>query len=114
MLKQEYNIAMRSKTNPFLSKPYIRTRVKELRSCDLFMTVSEIARKLKISRQRVHQILKQEGLPTKHRIQKYLYECPVCGTVSTFKFCTDECKKKWRHIPVVCSQCGKLFFRNWH
>jgi hypothetical protein len=105
---------MRIKTNPSLSKPYIRTRVKELRSCDLFMTMSEIGKKLNISRQRVFQILKEEGLPTRRRIRKYLYECPVCGTISAFKFCSKECKKQWQMIPIVCTRCGKLFYRNRH
>ena len=76
-----------------MSKSTARERVKELRSSDLFMTMSEIARKADTSRQRVFQILKQEGLPTRHRIKKILYECPVCGTVSSFKFCSLECKR---------------------
>ena len=73
--------------------------------------MSEIARNAGVSRQRVYQILKKEGLSAKHHIKKYQYECPVCGTSSTHKFCSYECKIKWRQIPIICTRCGKLFLR---
>lgn len=97
-----------------LAKTNTRKQVIELRCADLFMTLSDIAKRVNISRQRVHQILLEEGLPTKHLIQKYLYKCPVCGTVSTLKFCSVACKKKWQQIQIVCSRCGKLFIRDRH
>ena len=103
-----------TKTNISLSKSVVRRQIRELRLSNLFMTMSEIARKINISRQRVHQILKDEGLPTKHQIRKYLYQCPVCGTISPFKFCSKQCKKQWQMIPIVCTRCGKLFFRDRH
>jgi len=62
-----------------MSESNTRKRVRELCVSDLFMTMSEIGQKVNISRQRDFQILKEEGLPTKHRIRKYLHECPVCG-----------------------------------
>ena len=105
---------MKAKTNASISKSDVRTRVRELRTSDLFMTMSEIGQKVNISRQRVFQILKEEGLPTRHRIKKFVYECPVCGIISASKFCSVECKNKWRQIPIICTGCGKLFFRNWH
>jgi hypothetical protein len=97
-----------------MAEPTTRERVKELRGSDLFLTRSEIALKADTPRQHVFQIFKQEGLPTRHRIKKILYECPVCGTISAFKFCSSECKKKWQQIPIVCSRCGKLFIRSKH
>ena len=103
-----------TKTNASLSKSDVRARVRELRISDLFMTMSEIGQNVNVSRQRVFQILKEEGLPTRHRIRKYLYECPVCGTISPFKFCSKQCKKQWLMIPIVCTGCGKLFFRDRH
>ena len=84
---------------------------------NLFMTMSDIARLVGISRQRVCQILQQEGLPTRHLIRqtnKYQYNCLLCGKISTNKFCSEECQKLWRQIPVVCTRCGKLFFREVH
>jgi len=97
-----------------MSESTTRKQVRELRLSDLFLTMSEIGQKVDISRQRVFQILKEEGLPTKHRTREYLYECPVCGTMSPFKFCSIECKKQWQMIPIVCTRCGKLFFRSSH
>jgi hypothetical protein len=81
------------------------------------MTLSEIARLVGISRQRVFQILQKEGLATKHlvmKINKYQYHCLECGKISTNKFCSDECQNQWQQIPIVCTGCGKLFFRNVH
>ena len=95
----------------------IRKRVRELRLTDMFMTMAEIARIVGVSRQRVFQILQEEGLPTKHLVRqsnKYRYSCLVCGKISTHKFCSDKCKEQWQQIPVVCTRCGRLFFRNVH
>ena len=89
-----------------------KKRVRELRLANLCMTMSEIADIVGISRQRVFQILQEEGLPTKHYIKKYQYRCLVCGTIGNRKFCSDECKKKWQQVPIVCTRCGKLFTRN--
>jgi len=91
-----------------------RQKVRDLRSNNLCMNMSEIANKVGISRQRVYQILREEGLPTKHYQKMTQYVCPVCGTIRAHKFCSDECKKKWQQIPVICDRCGKLFFRNRH
>lgn len=91
-----------------------RKQVKDLRSSSLCMTMSEIAKRVGISRQRVYQILRKDGFPTKHRVHKNQYECLVCGTPSEYKLCSKKCKKKWQQIPVTCTRCGKLFFRNKH
>ena len=92
-----------------------RQKVRALRSLDLSLRMSQIGKQIGISRQRVYQILRDEGLPTKHLITKRqtkCYACPVCGTISKSKFCCDECKNKWTLIPIICSGCGKLFFRS--
>jgi AraC-like DNA-binding protein len=90
----------------------VRKQVIELRSANLSMTMSEIARRVGMSRQRVFQILREAGLPTKHCVNIKKYQCLECGAVSPHKFCSDECKKKWQQIPIICNGCGKLFFRN--
>ena len=110
---------MNAADTDILSISNTQKQVIELRNANLFMTMSEIANRVGVSRQRVHQILKKEGIPTGHRIRtkqikKISYNCPMCGTVSSFKFCSDECKKKWQEIPVVCTRCGKLFTRDRH
>jgi len=94
-----------------------RQRVKELRMSNRFISMSAIARLIGISRQRVFQILQEEGLPTKHLVKpvnKDQYSCLVCGKISTNKFCSNECQKQYRQIPIVCTRCGKLFFRDVH
>ena len=94
-----------------------KERVINLRNADLFMTMAEIAKKVNISRQRVFQILKDEGLPTGHQIcgkPQQIYKCPVCGIKSPHELCSDECRKKWSEVPVICTRCGKLFNRNRH
>ena len=83
-------------TLPPLMKADKRKQVKELRSNDLYIKMSKIAGIVGISRQRVYQILKEEGLPTiskrdgttipllinKRRLN---YICPVCGKLSSRK-----------------------------
>jgi len=94
-----------------------REQVKKLRISNLFMSMSAIARVIGISRQRVFQILQEEGLPTKHLVKpvnKDQYSCLACGKISPNKYCSNECQKQWRQIPIVCTRCGKLFFRDVH
>ena len=94
-----------------------REQVKKLRISNLFISMSVIARFVGISRQRVFQILQEEGLPTKHLVRqkiKHKYSCLICGKISTYKFCSDECQKQWQQIPIVCTRCGSLFFRDIH
>ena len=94
-----------------------RERVRELRESNLFMSMSEIGRLVGISRQRVFQILQEEGLPTKHlsmKVNKHRYHCQVCGKISSHQLCSDECKKQWQQIPIVCTNCDRLFFRDVH
>ena len=66
-----------------------RKRVRELRESNLFMSMSEIGRLVGISRQRVFQILQEEGLPTKHlsrQVNKHRYHCQVCGKIGSHAF----------------------------
>ena len=94
------------------AKSDTRQKVRGLRSANLSMKMTEIAKIVGVSRQRVYQILQEENLPTKSHVKKFLYECPVCGKVSSHKFCSDKCKKNWLQIPVICSECGTLFIRS--
>jgi len=75
-------------------------------------TLQDIGDKIGVSRQRVHRILEKHNLPTKHYSQKLLYECSVCGKISSHEFCSIECQKKWHQIIVECTNCGKLFTRS--
>ena len=100
-----------NKTSNPAAESNTRSQVRDLRSADLFMKMSEIARIVGVSRQRVYQILQEEGLPTKQHVKKCLYACLVCGRITNHKFCSGECRKEWLQIPVVCSECGNLFIR---
>jgi DNA-binding phage protein len=104
----------KTNVNRILSGSDTRQKVRELRSTNLCMNMSEIASKVGISRQRVYQILREEGLPTKHYLKMTQYACAVCGTISAHKFCSEKCKQQWQQIPVICTRCGKLFTRNRH
>ena len=75
-------------------------------------TLQYIGDKIGVSKQRVHRILREHDLQTRHYSQKQLFECPVCGKISSHKFCSIECQKKWHQIIVECSNCGKLFTRS--
>jgi len=75
-------------------------------------TLQDIGDKIGVSKQRVHRILREHDLQTRHCSQKLLYECPVCGKISSHKFCSIECQKKWHQIIVECTNCGKLFTRS--
>ena len=47
--------------------------------------------------------------------------CPICGgfvsighiveNKRTYPYCSGKCKTKARLVPVVCDNCGKLFYR---
>ena len=60
-----------------------RKQIIELRSANLSMTMSEIAKRVGMSRQRVFQILREEGLPTKHCVNIKKYQCLESGCVAT-------------------------------
>ncbi len=73
-------------------------------------TLQEIGEPLKISRERVRQILKAHKLPTRKFVPTH--PCLNCGKSikpKTKTFCTKECRTKYMHIQVECSECGKLF-----
>ena len=46
-------------------------------------TLQDIGDKVGVSRQRVHRIVREHDLQTRHYSQKLLYECPVCTISST-------------------------------
>jgi DNA-binding XRE family transcriptional regulator len=94
------------------AKSDTRSQVKNLRLANLHMKMSEIAETVGVSRQRVFQILQDEGLTTKQHVKKCLYGCPMCGKITSHKYCSSECRKEWLQIPVICSECGNLFIRS--
>ncbi len=94
-----------------ISDANTKSKVISLRSTNPYMKMSDIGRAVGVSKQRVYQILRKQGLPTKRSVE-LKYKCLVCGHSSSNKFCSKICKAKWQKIPIVCTNCGKLFFRD--
>lgn len=84
-----------------------RQQVVELRQKNPCMTSTWIADKVGLSRERVRQILKSEGLMTKRPPRL----CPQCGkTVRSRRqvYCSWKCRRKDTYIKAACDYCGKL------
>ena len=75
----------------------------------------QIAGALGLSKERVRQILAQEGLLTKRYSPQY--QCLNCDTVfrpgnySSIKFCSVACSKAYQDITLICEVCGTSFKR---
>ena len=74
-------------------------------------TLQAISAKVGVSKQRVSQILKKEGLPTVH--WKQTYNCNQCGNIipSDHKyFCNHACEKAYNtinnYVTLKCEECG--------
>jgi len=93
-----------------------REAVLQLRKNNPAMSMSEISRVLEISRQRVFQILKIEGIPT--RIKKPVFYCVRCDKVvdkeKTFRYnkqkCT-ECRIIDNIVYLFCYFCNSVMVR---
>jgi len=93
-----------------------KEEVLQLRKNNPAMSMSEISRVVGISRQRVFQLLKMEGLPT--RIKKLVFYCVKCDKVvdkeKTFRYnkqkCT-ECRIKENIVYLFCYFCNNLMVR---
>ena len=119
-----------------LSKPYCLTLLRcrrcsglarskrtsqalALRSQNPQLRATEIASRTGVSRERVRQILKKAGLPTKFVSDPGLYCCNSCGKrlayrINKFGLCL-ACLKASRHALVyktfICEICGLPFER---
>jgi len=69
-------------------------------------TLDAIGKEIGVTRERVRQILKKRGLPTKAKRTPKL--CAVCSIriETSRKFCSTECRKKNSRITFLCSFCG--------
>jgi hypothetical protein len=75
-------------------------------------TLQEIGNKVGVSRERVRQILSRDSLSTKH--YSMTYHCNMCGEQirkdNKSGYC-KVCKVKAHLVPLICDQCGTLFYR---
>jgi IS30 family transposase len=92
-----------------------RKAIVDMRNNNHCATLQDIGDNFHLSRERVRQILKSELRPTSHFIQRYY--CINCGKVyipkhkSGLMFCSRKCRKQYLMIPLICDNCGKLFYR---
>lgn len=100
-------------------KPEVRKiKIKRMRRNNPCNTLVQIGSRYGVTRERVRQILKEAGLPTKAEGNLcYNYPnqrfCLNCGKVRLYstqpKFCSAKCRTEYTTIDVVCLQCGMLF-----
>lgn len=83
-----------------------RSKVIHLREKNPCMTLQAIGDACGISRERVRQILSEDGLKT---VSVRMYNvCLNCGKTTKNKmFCNVSCQKEYSHITVECFYCGK-------
>ena len=75
-------------------------------------TLEQIGQKADVCRERVRQILNKKRLPTRHFVQHYI--CLQCGKNLAYRkqpFCSKECRVIYNMIPMECSECGTVFYR---
>ena len=85
-----------------------RQQIVTLRSKYPSLPAVRIAELLSVSRERVRQILKAEGLPT--RVRPYYGECKRCSAeLSSGRktYCSVECRSADCRISFRCDYCGQ-------
>jgi DNA-directed RNA polymerase subunit RPC12/RpoP len=84
------------------------------------MTLQAIGDRCGVSREWVRQILKAEGMETKHFDTRAKYYCSRCGKqildpytrnhgTKTPRMLCVSCSHEVHHVKVICSICGKEF-----
>ena len=85
-----------------------RERIVTLRSNHPSLPAVRIAELLSVSRERVRQILKTEGLPT--RVRPDYGNCTVCGNSlesGRKAYCSTACRSKDCRVSFRCDYCGE-------
>ena len=84
-----------------------RQRVLELREANPTLAAVRIAEILNITRERVRQILKDEGLPT--YIPRHYGFCALCKKdipATRTRYCSATCRTKAAQVTFECVLCG--------
>ena len=85
-----------------------REQIVTLRTNNPNLPAVQIAEFLSISRERVRQILKTEGLPT--RVKPYYGDCKVCGESlesGRKAYCSLACRSVDCRVSFRCDYCGE-------
>ncbi len=108
--------AFRDNLRDKLRHTAFREQVKEIRIKNPCLTLEQIGERTGVSRERVRQILAEEGLPTKHQGERIgskgrkIISCLNCGRPTpNNKYCSIPCQWIYTHPLVECHQCHKLF-----
>lgn len=125
MRKEEYDVIRREKgmidreNNP--TRIYVRRALSgyvKLTGGKIFPGIlSEIAKEVGVTRERVRQIAKAEGYLMPHQVtNKHISVCRICGKKfegrTVAKYCSTKCyeiKKASYWTKKPCAQCGKIF-----
>lgn len=92
----------------------VRPKVLERLEVNPTLSYSSIAEELGVTRERVRQIARRNGYPSRKGILR-LKICPVCGDIYHTRrvYCSRTCayRAKRKRIVVNCSHCGKTIER---
>ena len=83
-------------------------RVLALREANPTLPAVRIAETVGITRERVRQILKEEGLPT--YIPRHYGYCELCGSNIPHGrklYCSTNCRFQAKRVTFNCALCGK-------
>ena len=93
-----------------ISQAPVRKWVVNIRRGNPCAKLYQIAQRVGVTKERVRQILYDEGLPTSAVILRIA--CMVCGKrTRNKKFCSHECQLEYHLIPLTCEVCGRVFKR---
>jgi hypothetical protein len=88
-------------------------KVTAMRQANPCATLEEIAKARGLTRERVRQLLRAAGLPTRHFRPSYV--CLNCGKVVPGHrkqvFCNKQCRYEYHNPLIECFECGRLFRR---
>jgi hypothetical protein len=85
-----------------------REQIVTLRANHPKLPAVRMSELLSVSRERVRQILKAEGLPT--RVKPYYGECKVCGEdleSGRKAYCSTACRSVDCRVSFRCDYCGE-------
>ena len=92
----------------------VKPKVLEILGENPSLPYSIIAEELGVTRERVRQIARRNGYPSRKGVLR-LKICPVCGDIYHTRrvYCSRTCayKAKRRRVIVSCHHCGKLVER---
>lgn len=86
-----------------------RRRFRRLRARNPAITATEMRQRLGISRQRVHEIARSEGIAFAAPTRASPKLCAVCGKPLTYPNTTTHAA--CHYVTLKCAECGKQFRR---